>query len=340
VKRFTNGGLVRQQGGANVLQPDRNEVPQWGRADLAQRGRIEVPGQGGVDVHQHLWPPEFVDALRARNTAPRLVGWTLHLAGEPPYTVDPAAHEPHRRSGLDRDIGRIVLGLSSPLGIEDLLPDDAEPLLLAWHKGILSLPEAFVAWAAVSHVEPDLSGLRALLDEGFVGLQVPANRMATPQAIESLAEVLRVCEQAGRPVLVHPGPVTSAASGTPAWWAPVVDYATQLQTAWWAWQAVGRSLLPHLRICFVAGAGLAPLHYERSAARGGPEWRADPDVFVDTSSYGRVGLDSLVRVLGVDALVLGSDRPYSAPTDPGLGAAATHAVRVANPRRLLQGGCP
>jgi hypothetical protein len=53
-----------------------------------------------------------------------------------------------------------------------------------------------------------------------------------------------------------------------------------------------------------------------------------------------VGLDSLVRVLGVDALVLGSDRPYTEPTDPGLGAAASHAVRVVNPHRLLQGGRP
>jgi hypothetical protein len=313
---------------------------QQGGVDGPRPAGVEVPQRCGVDVHQHLWPAEFVDALRSRNTAPRLVGWTLHLAGEPPYTVDPTAHEAHLRAGLDRDIARIVLGLSSPLGIEDLLPDDAEPLLLAWHKGILSLPEPFVAWAAVSHVEPDLSGLQALLDEGFVGLQVPATRMATPQAVERVAGVLRVCEQAGWPVLVHPGPVTSAASGQPAWWAPVVDYATQLQAAWWAWQAVGRSLLPRLRICFAAGAGLAPLHYERSRARGGPEWLADADVFVDTSSYGHVGLDSLVRVLGVDALVLGSDRPYSAPTDPGLGAAATHAVRVANPRRLLQGGCP
>jgi len=262
------------------------------------------------------------------------------LAGEPPYAVDPTVHEPERRAGLDPGVGHIVLGLSSPLGIEDLNPDDAEPLLIAWHKGVLSLPEPFAAWATVNHVDPDLSGLRARLVEGFVGLQVPATRMSTPAALEGVADVLRVCEQAGRPVFVHPGPVTTPTPDAHSWWAPVVDYATQLQAAWWAWQAVGRSLLPHLRICFVAGAGLAPLHHERSAARGGPALLADPDTFVDTSSYGRVGLDSLVRVLGVDALVLGSDRPYTTPTDPGLGAAATHAVRVANPRRLLHGGRP
>jgi hypothetical protein len=293
-----------------------------------------------VDVHQHLWPPELVDALRARTRAPRLVGWNLHLDGEPPFAVDPAAHAPHQRACLDPSVGRIVLGLSSPLGIEELDPDDADPLLLAWHKGVLSLPEPFEAWAAVNYVDPDLVGLAARLDEGFVGLQVPATRLATPAAVERSAAVLRVCEQAGRPVFVHPGPVTTTAPDAHPWWAPVVDYVTQLQAAWWAWQAVGRSLLPTLRICFVAGAGLAPLHHERSAARGGPPLLADPDTFVDTSSYGRLGLDSLVRVLGVDALVLGSDRPYAAPTDPGLGAAATHAARVTNPRRLLQGGRP
>jgi hypothetical protein len=294
----------------------------------------------GVDVHQHLWPPELVDALRSRNRAPRLVGWTLHLDGEPPYVVDPAAHLVARRAHLDPDVGRILLGLSSPLGIEELVPGDAEPLLLAWHKGVLSLPEPFAAWAAVNHVDPDLAGLPALFDEGFVGLQIPATRLATPAAVESAAELLGVCEHAGRPVLVHPGPVTTTPPGAPSWWAPVVDYATQLQAAWWAWQAVGRSFLPDLRICFAAGAGLAPLHHERSTARGGPVPVADPDTFVDTSSYGRVGLDSLVRVLGVDALVLGSDRPYTEPTDPGLGAATTHAVRVVNPHRLLQGGRP
>ncbi len=35
----------------------------------------------------------------------------------------------------------------------------------------------------------------------------------------------------------------------------------------------------------------------------------DPDVFVDTSSYGAQGLDALTRALGIDSIVLGSDRP-------------------------------
>ena len=41
-----------------------------------------------IDIHQHLWPSELIDALRARQHPPRMVGWTLLLDGEPPYDVD------------------------------------------------------------------------------------------------------------------------------------------------------------------------------------------------------------------------------------------------------------
>ena len=302
-----------------------------------------------VDVHQHLWPAPFIDALRTRTHRPRLDGWTLHLVGEPPCEVEPIAHDPAARAALDPDLGRALVSLSSPLGIESLPPDEAAPLLGAWHEGALALPEPFGAWASLSTAEPDLGGLKDLFGAGMVGLQLPATCLLTPGAVERVAGVLRVCELCDKPVLVHPGPVASAPSSEPplpAWWPAVVDYTAQLQAAWWAWQAAGRALLPELRICFVAGAGLAPVHHERFSARGGHSARVDPDTFVDTSSYGRHGIEALMRVLGIDPVVLGSDRPYAEPlwpagsTHPDLGPAARHAVRVSNPRRLLQGGRP
>jgi len=42
-------------------------------------------------------------------------------------------------------------------------------------------------------------------------------------------------------------------------------------------------------------------------------------------------------VLGIDVLVNGSDRPYAAPCDLNLGAAATAALRRDNVARLLGG---
>jgi 6-methylsalicylate decarboxylase len=117
----------------------------------------------------------------------------------------------------------------------------------------------------------------------------------------------------------------------------VVGYAAQLQAAWWAWHAGNvRTSHPTLRIVFAAGAGLAPVHHERHVARGGTSGAVDPLLHVDTSSYGPQGLDALVRVLGIDALVLGSDRPYAVPVVPDqMGGAAVRAIRVTNPRRAL-----
>ena len=137
-------------------------MPQWGRRPSAGFTRqVSCRHAGGVDVHQHLWPPELVDALRSRNTAPRLDGWTLHLAGEPPYDVDPTRARARSAAPASTPTsGASSLGLSSPLGIEDLRPDDAEPLLLAWHKGVLSLPEPFAPGPRSATSIPDLAGLQ------------------------------------------------------------------------------------------------------------------------------------------------------------------------------------
>lgn len=290
-----------------------------------------------VDVHQHLWPPALVEALRRRSTPPLLRGWTLHLTGEPPYEVRPGDHDPVARAALDPAGTRVLLSLSTPLGIEALPPDQATPLLEAWHAGATDLSDPFEGWAATAETEPDLVMLTKCLENGFVGLQVSATAWASPAALEANAAVLRVCEELDRPVLVHPGPVAGGATDAPAWWPAVVDYPAQLQAAWWSWHTAGRSLLPDLRVCFAAGAGLAPLQHERFAVRGGQRFVVDHGVFVDVSSYGRQAIDALARALGIDVLVMGSDRPYAEPPQPQLGAAAHHALCTTNPHRMLAG---
>jgi hypothetical protein len=302
-------------------------------------------GSARIDVHQHLWPPALVDELRRRTRAPMLRGWTLYTDTEPPYEVRPGDHDAAARAALEADTAAALVSLSAPLGIEALDPLDAQPLLQAWHDGARGLPAPFRAWASVTDRDPDLGGLKDLLAD-FVGVQLPAHVFASPAAVERAAPVLELCAQAERAVLVHPGPVgTTDDTSRPAWWAAVVDYSAQLQRAWWSWHVAGRDVAPHLRVCFVAGAGLAPLQHERFTARGGGRFVVDPDVFVDTSSHGRQGIDALTRALGIDVVVLGSDRPYAQPADAGgehvfdsLGDAARQAICVANPSRLLQGG--
>ena len=290
-----------------------------------------------VDLHEHLWPEPFLELLRRRTRAPYLRGWQLITEGEPAYEIAPDDHEVDRRIEADRSagIGLACLSLSAPLGIESLPREEAGALLGAWHEGALGLPGHFAAWASVPTREPDLVGLAELLGGPFVGVQLPASALGAPAGWHAVGEVLRVAELADKPVFVHPGPVAPVV-GVPSWWAPVVGYVAQLQAAWWAWHAFGgRSQFPRLRLVFAAGAGLAPVHHERLAARGGEFGPVDLDVFVDTSSYGAQGLDALVRALGIDVVVLGSDRPYAEPLASLLGEAATQAVRVVNPLRAL-----
>jgi hypothetical protein len=294
-----------------------------------------------VDLHQHVWPEPFLDALRARRSAPRLDGWELHLPGERTYAIDPADHDAEARAALAAGDGDEVVCVapSAALGLDRLAPAEAEELAAAWMVGALALPAPFRAWAMAGVRDPDPAALGDALERGAIGLEVAADVLAAPDGLERLAPLLDVLESTGAALLVHPGPAGDDGPNRPRWWAPVVPYVAQLHAAWWAWAAAGRERHPRLRVCFAALAGLGPLHGERRRARGGERAVVDPNTFVETSSYGTQAVDAVVRVLGIDVICHGSDRPYAAPSPLALGDAALNAIRTANPGRLLA-RCP
>ncbi len=289
-----------------------------------------------IDVHQHLWPPPLIEALRSRSRPPRLRGWTLELAGEPDYQVDPRDHDVDLRQAAAADGGLdlALVSLSSPLGIELLAPAESRELLDAYHDGALELPEPFGAWAAACLSEVDPDAVARELARGFVGLQLPANALADERAYARAAPLLNVLEDAGRALFIHPGPAR-VPRDAPDWWPTIVSYVQQMHEAWYAFRAFGRPRHRRLRVCFAMLAGLAPLHGERFLARTRQRTVVDENVFLDVSSYGMRAIDATVRVLGIDALVEGSDRPYASPDLPDLGAAALSAICGANPLRLL-----
>ena len=294
-----------------------------------------------IDVHQHLWPQPLLRALSLRIEPPMLVrrraGWVLRLRGEPEAPVDLADHDPDRRAALVRADGldRALVAPSVPLGIEALPPGEAEPLLEVYHEGMDALPNEFGAWAAVGLVEPDAAALARLLDAGFVGACVSAGALGGPQDFDRLGPLLETLERRGAPLLVHPGPAPPAdVDRMPGWWAALTGYVASMQTAWHAFAVWGRPAHPELRVCFAMLAGLAPLHRERVIARGGPAV-SDRDVFLDVSSYGGRSVDAVLREVGVDRLVEGSDRPVVGVTDLALGDAVRTALRERNPARLL-----
>jgi 6-methylsalicylate decarboxylase len=298
-----------------------------------------------IDVHQHLWPEPLLAALARRRRPPRLVrggdGWTLRMHGECDWPVAFADHDPQRRlRALDEHgVDRALVAPSVPVGIEALPAEEAAPLIAAYHEGAAALPERLGAWAAVGLEDPDPHALADLLDRGFAGACVAADALSTPAGFAALEPVLAVLERRGAPLLVHPGPSPATlhadgGDGLPPWWPAMTRYVASMNAAWHAFAALGRPAHPRLRVCFAMLAGLAPLHRERLVARGGRP-AGDPLTFVDSSSYGARAVDAVIRELGVDAIVHGSDLPVVAGHDVDLGDAVRVALRERNPARLF-----
>ena len=94
-----------------------------------------------VDIHQHLWPERLIDGLSRRDRPPfiRRAGarWKLRLDGEPEYLFELSQHDAALRARLlaEEGIDRAVISLSTPLGIEGLPADEAEPLRLIGRAG-------------------------------------------------------------------------------------------------------------------------------------------------------------------------------------------------------------
>ncbi|MGH3317473.1 MAG: amidohydrolase family protein [Nocardioidaceae bacterium] len=295
-------------------------------------------GVDRVDVHQHLIPPALAEALRSRRCAPRLDGSVLHRSDAPPTTLDPAHFDVQGRAtqvGTD-GCERALVSLSAPIGIEGLPPDEAHSLLSVYHDSAVMLPPAFGAWASacVSDVQPE--ELRKQLSSGFVGLQLPATALLTPRHVERMGPLLTMLEAHDKPLLVHPG-TAEPPSDAPAWWPAVVEFVQQMHAAWHAWLVAGQANHPRLRVCFVALAGLAPAHRERLHARGGHGLPTLDNVYYETSSYQPQTVAWLAGLVGGEAIVYGSDRPYAQPGTTALAPDTVHATRTTNPRRLLTG---
>jgi 6-methylsalicylate decarboxylase len=303
-----------------------------------------------VDIHQHLWPERLIDELSRRDRPPfiRKAGarWKLRLDGEPEHLFDLSQHDASlraRRLGGE-GIDRAVISLSTPLGIEGLPADEAEPLLESYHAGVLELGEPFDAWASTRLRTPDPGRVDEALDRGLVGLALPAGALASREGLVRCRPLLSRLEARGAPLFVHPGPdpleirlEQEQPSSDPPWWPAMTAYVAQMNAAWHAFAAWGRLSHPSLRVVFAMLAGGAPLHHERYLARGGPSAAiSDREVFYDTSSYGERALDAAVRVVGIDQLVYGSDRPVVDPPSPDLlGNAATEAMLSTNPSRVF-----
>jgi hypothetical protein len=289
-----------------------------------------------IDVHQHLWTAQLVEALSDRRDLPfvrREHGLTvLYLAGERPYVIDLSTEAPaHRAALVELDgLDRALLCLSSPLGIELLPREQSLALIEAYLEGALSLRGPFGVWGAIALDRPDPADVDRALARGCVGVSLPAGALGSLDALARLHPLLARLESRDAPLFAHPGPgarqigapeagVGETSLGDPLWWTSLTRYIAGMHAAWMAFHAAGRAQHPQLRVVFSMLAGLAPLHAERLASRGGSgSCLPDPLVFYDTSSYGPSAVRTLENVVGPEQLLYGSDRPVVEPGELGM----------------------
>ena len=285
-----------------------------------------------IDVHQHLWTEPLLDALAAREEVPFVRSESglrvLYLAGERPYVIDTRGEGAARRAALVEQDGldRALVCLSAPLGIERLPRRQATALIDAYHDGALALGAPFGVWGAIALDRADGDDVERALARGCVGISLPAGALASVEAITAVHDVLARLELRGAPLLVHPGPGLAGDDGPgcgladPLWWPALTRYVAGMHAAWHAFLAAGRTRHPRLRVIFAMLGGLAPLHAERLAARGGPGIApADPLTFYETSSYGPAATAALAALVGTEQLLYGSDRPVVDPHQSALG---------------------
>jgi predicted TIM-barrel fold metal-dependent hydrolase len=282
----------------------------------------------GLDVHQHLWPPSFVEALARRRTVPFLVGSVLHLS-EGEFEIDVRAHELGARLALlDRaGIDTAVVSLQPTLGTASLQAPDRAELEGVWEEGILEL-----AAAASGRIVPLAA---AIPRQGFAGVCIGADRLGDLQALAPLLDSLR-----GSGLLfVHPVPGCPP-PGAPPWWAAVADYTSQMQRAYLSWLAFAQEHWPDVTVVFAVLAGGVLVQHERLGSRGvDPAGLQHPNIFFDTASYGPAALRLCIEAVGADRLVFGTDAPVVDPAHATgalatLGDAVERIVRVEVQQRL------
>jgi 6-methylsalicylate decarboxylase len=284
---------------------------------------------GTIDVHQHLWPPGFVDALAGRDAVPCLDGTTLS-SPEGTYEIDRGDDQLGSRLALldATGIDTAVVSLQATLGLETLEATERERLEGVWEDGILEL-----AASAGGRIVP-LSVRRPR--EGFAGVSVGAGDL---DDLEAMAPVLDALRGSGF-LFVHPE-AGAPSPGAPPWWPALVDYTAQMQRAYFAWVAAGQVRWPDVNVVFAILAGGAPVQLERLASRG-VDVRSVlyPNVYFDTSSYGRRALEVCIETFGVEQLVHGSDTPVIDPSVTlgairDFGESVERLITVDTPQRLL-----
>jgi aminocarboxymuconate-semialdehyde decarboxylase len=330
------------------------------------------PGHASaVDVHAHWYPREWLDLVRDHGSA-HGIEWTEVPGKGPQFKVGHLATGPAGPLFVDLDarleamdaqgVAVHALSLSQPMGYwagRDLgarLAAVFNDALVRAHEGA---PTRFVGLATLPMQAPDLAVKevdRARALPGVRGFYIATNILGKDLSDESFFPVYERIEATGLPLFLHPvfvlarerlerhyltnligNPVETAVAAAHLIFGGVLDRFPKLDV-----------VLPHAGGAFPWLAGRLNRGWEK---RADLKHIAHPPLeylrrfHYDTIGYSDAVLEFLVRHIGADRVMIGSDycfpiayeQPVRNVTDnPLIDAAAKQLIVAGNARRLLR----
>ena len=321
-----------------------------------------------VDVHSHVFPTPFLQALKREGSAhgvrveARDGEWLIWNSPHQSARIGPVFYDvPARLGALDRwGISLQALSLSPPMlywappalgrDLAQIFNDEIAAICRAHPLGFVplaTLPLQDVDAAVTEAERAARAGCRGV----YVGTNVRGRYLDAPE----FAPLFELCERLGLPVFTHP--LNNAGEDRMAQWHLGNSVGNPGETALAAARLIMAGTLdrfPRLRVVLAHGGGSLPFiaarldhaYAVRREARTAIPRRPSAYLkrfYFDTITHGDTALGFLIRSAGPARVMLGTDHPYDmADAFPGrrlrhlgLSTDADRAICSRNARRLL-----
>ncbi len=287
-----------------------------------------------IDVHNHYYPPAYVDEIARRSTAARInrdsAGETrIEYAGD--YSVIVASHQSPERRIADMDRAGIdlqILSLTVPgVHFEERSrgKDLARVTNDAFGEIVERYPDRLSAFATLPTQDPAAAAReleRAVNDLGLLGAMIFSNLNGRPLDHPEFWPIYETAEALQAPLIVHPIGPASLANLDEMRLVALLGFPFDMTLAA-ARLALSGVLdrFPKLILIMSQLGGALPMLAERIERGYGiyPELsgtlRRSPteyfrEMYYDTVPYGMFGIPATYQLAGAERILVGSDYPH------------------------------
>jgi aminocarboxymuconate-semialdehyde decarboxylase len=314
-----------------------------------------------IDVHNHFYPPAYLDAIRGGDSVVKLTVDTegnpcLHYPGD--YNVAVLGHRDiaYRQRVLENEgVDRQVISLTTP-GTHVEPPERAVRLARLVNDSFAAISREraprFTALATLPLCDPEASVLelrRALTDLGLPGAMLFSNVNGVALADRRFDPLYAEADRLGAVLHIHPTDPVGVEAMTDYWLMPLVGFLfdTTLAAAKIVFSGIP-ARYPSIKWVLSHLGGAIPYLAER-LDRG---WHAFPDCranideppseylrrfYFDTVNFDPRALRLAVDFAGVSQLLAGSDYPHQIGSIPQMKESLASLNVSTEERKLIVG---